>query len=247
MCRYKNYHQPDQHLKLKRLARKFLKKISFLQPIHEKAILQLPENSYILDIGCGTGRFLQKTLLLRDDLKLYSCDIINVLPSTLSTRTNFIVIDLNMNALPYNDCTFDLIICSHVIEHLTNPLNIFHEIFRILKFGGLFILETPSVLSVFIPSVLPNWFNDSATINFFDDPTHIRPYTRKSLVRMANMANFSQIKVKKSRNILSLLAFAIVLIDIFKRKSSTLAGFIGSILGTVNLLIAKKEKNDQKF
>jgi hypothetical protein len=111
---------------------------------------------------------------------------------------------------------------------------------RLLKPGGVLILETPSLRSLFIPSFLPNWFKDNPTINFYDDPTHIRPYTRTSLLRMAKMSGFSEYKVSKSRNILNILAFPVAIIKLFKKDGSLLSGFVGSAFGTINLLIARK-------
>ena len=49
--------------------------------------------------------------------------------------------------LPYNDETFDIIHCSHVIEHLVNPDQVLIEAKRILKPGGLLIIATPNIAS----------------------------------------------------------------------------------------------------
>ncbi|AEE14636.1 Methyltransferase type 11 [Thermodesulfobium narugense DSM 14796] len=54
---------------------------------------------------------------------------------------DWIVQDLNSNStLPYDDNSFDSIICTVSIEYLVNPFEIFSEILRILKPGGIFIV-----------------------------------------------------------------------------------------------------------
>jgi len=238
---YKKYHNNYSNISFKKLAREIYKKLYILRPIQDKVIFELPENALLLDVGCGPGNFLQKVIYFRNDIKLFACDIIDVISPELKPLINFNIVDLNNDKLPYNDSMFDLIVCIHVIEHLENPLILMRELYRILKNGGKLIVETPSIRSIFIPSILPNWFVDNATLNFYDDPTHIRPYSRKSLLRMARMSDFNRIKVKKSRNILSIISFGLVIFDIFQKRSATLAGFIGSIFGSVNLLIAYKE------
>lgn len=51
-----------------------------------------------------------------------------------------IVQDLNSNAqLPFDDESFDAVICTVSVEYLTDPLAVFAEVKRVLKPGGIFI------------------------------------------------------------------------------------------------------------
>ena len=43
--------------------------------------------------------------------------------------------------LPFEDNSFDIVVCSHVYEHVPNPYLIFNEIHRVLKSGGLLFLS----------------------------------------------------------------------------------------------------------
>ena len=55
--------------------------------------------------------------------------------------TDYVVHDLNANPrLPFHDKGFDAVICSLSIEYLTRPFEIFGEINRVLKPGGIFIV-----------------------------------------------------------------------------------------------------------
>jgi SAM-dependent methyltransferase len=47
--------------------------------------------------------------------------------------------------LPFADDTFDLICCSWVLEHLSEPQRAFDDIARVLRPGGRFIFLTPNV------------------------------------------------------------------------------------------------------
>ena len=46
-------------------------------------------------------------------------------------------------ALPFKDNTYDLIICNHVLEHIPDDLKAMSELLRVLKPGGLAILQVP--------------------------------------------------------------------------------------------------------
>jgi SAM-dependent methyltransferase len=51
--------------------------------------------------------------------------------------------NMNLLNLPFDENTFDLMICNHVLEHIPNDLEAMKEIHRVLKFGGQAILQVP--------------------------------------------------------------------------------------------------------
>ena len=46
-------------------------------------------------------------------------------------------------ALPFEDSTYDFIMCNHVLEHIPNDLKAMEELYRVLKPGGTAILQVP--------------------------------------------------------------------------------------------------------
>jgi ubiquinone/menaquinone biosynthesis C-methylase UbiE len=57
-------------------------------------------------------------------------------------------IDLETQPLPVDDNTFDMVLCTEVIEHLElDPMFMIAEINRVLKPGGFLILTTPNITS----------------------------------------------------------------------------------------------------
>ncbi len=59
-----------------------------------------------------------------------------------SQLTSYIVQDLNiMTTIPLEDNSFDFVICVVSVDYLTKPLEVFAEIRRILRPGGLFIIS----------------------------------------------------------------------------------------------------------
>jgi len=49
----------------------------------------------------------------------------------------------NICNLPFKDCTYDLILCNHVLEHIVDDIKAMKEIYRVLKPGGRAILQIP--------------------------------------------------------------------------------------------------------
>ncbi|WP_308990591.1 class I SAM-dependent methyltransferase [Mariniflexile litorale] len=49
--------------------------------------------------------------------------------------------------LPFNDNTYDVILCNHVLEHIPNDTKAMQELFRVMKVGGMGIFQIPQDLS----------------------------------------------------------------------------------------------------
>ena len=96
-----------------------------------------------LDIGCGWGTIYN---ILRElGYNINAIDIDN--PSNIE-HTSFQYHDIDKSPqVPYDDCTFDLVICSEVIEHIEEPIRLLKEIYRILSPNGIVIITFPNILN----------------------------------------------------------------------------------------------------
>ncbi|MDJ0846503.1 class I SAM-dependent methyltransferase [Crocosphaera sp.] len=54
----------------------------------------------------------------------------------------------DIQEIPYNQNTFDVVLCNHVMEHIDDDLKAMKEIYRILKPGGWAIIQSPQDLSL---------------------------------------------------------------------------------------------------
>lgn len=50
--------------------------------------------------------------------------------------------------LPFNDNTFDVIFCNHVLEHIKDDLRAMQELFRVMKAGGWGVFQVPQDMSL---------------------------------------------------------------------------------------------------
>ncbi len=115
----------------------------------------LPEVSKlrILDLGCGAGGVCvslanrnNRVVGLDLDKKLINLTKINVSDSEDYFPPNGGVSEILSSGtnLPFEDETFDLVICNDVIEHLDEQEELIREIYRVLKIGGYLYLTTPN-------------------------------------------------------------------------------------------------------
>jgi len=49
--------------------------------------------------------------------------------------------------LPFDDNSFDIILCNHVLEHIPDDTKAMQELYRVLKVGGMGILQIPQDLA----------------------------------------------------------------------------------------------------
>ncbi len=89
----------------------------------------------------------------------------------------------------------------------------------------------PSTRSLYLPSLGFSRGQD-APINFFDDPTHLRPFTRQSLHRIGMKLGLKEIKTGFVRNWLYFLLAPIILpYSIIKKDRQMFASILWSLTG----------------
>jgi SAM-dependent methyltransferase len=94
----------------------------------------LDEKSSILDVGCGNG----KNMLYRPNLKFKGIDFSEE-QVKICKHKNLDVIEASMCSLPFDDSTFDHMICIASYHHLDNDKNrqeSLNEMYRCLKKNG---------------------------------------------------------------------------------------------------------------
>lgn len=70
------------------------------------------------------------------------------------------------------DDRYDAVICSHVLEHLTNPYSLVPTLAAKTRVGGVLYIEVPSARSAKLPRAATGWFGIKGCLNFQDDPGH---------------------------------------------------------------------------
>lgn len=126
----------------------------------------------LLDLGSSDGETLGHIAELRPDLRLFAADVAGR-PEKYPAGCQFHRADLERDALPWPDSSMDAITCMQLVEHLRDLTVLVREAARLLKPGGRIFFETPHPKTLTLPS-LRGRAAGTFTLNFHDDPTHVR-------------------------------------------------------------------------
>lgn len=115
--------------------------------------IQKSENGRILDVGCGNGNLF--TLLPDGKYELYGVDfsqnMIDEAKKNCKTSATFSLADAEN--LPFDDDTFDIIVCNASFHHYTHPNTVLREMNRVLKPNGKLLIGDPYVPSLVRPLI----------------------------------------------------------------------------------------------
>jgi len=141
----KDYYRLEEDYDWIKVTDKIVGLESFFHKTRQRNFLRqlksfLQKDQKVLDAGCGTGLFSR---FLPDGS--YGIDIN---PRNLAKARqhapaiNFMEADLEQ--LPFENDSFDLIIITEVIEHFPDPLKLLSELKRVLKTGGVILGTVPA-------------------------------------------------------------------------------------------------------
>ena len=97
----------------------------------------------ILDIGCATGSLLSR---FRDrGWETVGVEISGLQAEYGRQKRNLDIRGLSLEENHFPSSSFDVILASHLIEHLNDPASLAREVYRILLPGGRFFITTPNI------------------------------------------------------------------------------------------------------
>ncbi len=97
----------------------------------------ISNGSSVLDVGAGSGRY--RSLFDHCD---YKAQDFGQEPGTIGKYTK-LDYECDITTIPAPDDSFDVVLCTEVLEHVPKPIKVIHELSRILKPGGKLILTAP--------------------------------------------------------------------------------------------------------
>ncbi len=160
------------------------------------------QSPLILDIGCGNHSPV-RTLQALPGCVYHGLDrgSWNSDAADRAACTRYFQVDLDdaiaMQELP--QACYDLVVMSHVLEHLENPEEVLRRCIPLIKPGGYIYIELPSERSLRLPCALNGWGPVRGCLNYRDDTTHLAMPDITALYEMLGEAGFVMTPARYAR------------------------------------------------
>jgi hypothetical protein len=154
--------------------------LPFVQPV----CAAYPE-ALVLDLGCGRGEWLE--LLQKNSIAAMGVDLdTGMLAACQQINLKVQCQDALESLKQLQDGSASVVSAFHLVEHLTfdHVKELVAECHRVLKPGGLLIMETPNPENFMV-----------ATHNFYLDPTHLRPIPPDLLAFVPEYLGYESVKI----------------------------------------------------
>lgn len=106
------------------------------------------ETGRILDLPCGTGRFLTWLEGQPDRFQPIGADYSPTMLSTAARRVQAPLLRADGFHLAIASQTFDVVLCLRLVFHYHAPRRLFQECYRVLKPGGVLVFDTLNSFSL---------------------------------------------------------------------------------------------------
>lgn len=172
------------------------KQYYFDMPRNDLAKLVDPGPNKILDIGCGTG--ITGELLKKENKakEVVGIELAPEIAKIAQTKLDKVLCgDAEELNLRFSRGYFDYIIAGDILEHLYDPWELLEKIRFYIKEGGFMVASMPNVRNwrVIRELILQgDWRYEHEGVL---DETHLRFFTKKSIIEMFKNSGFSEIKI----------------------------------------------------
>jgi SAM-dependent methyltransferase len=159
----------------------------------EKILSQLKPYYVVLDLGAGAG-IVEQMNFRGKVAKMCGVDLDPRVQENQMLDEGKLA---DAERIPYDDNSFDVVFSDNVLEHLECPDNVFKEVNRVLKPGGIYLFKTPNKWH-YVPTIYritPHKFHQYINRKRGRDsddtfPTHYKANSKSDVIALANRNNF---------------------------------------------------------
>jgi 2-polyprenyl-3-methyl-5-hydroxy-6-metoxy-1,4-benzoquinol methylase len=162
----------------------------------------------LIDVGCGEGALLDR---LRESYAGSWTAVgyeVSSFRADMGRRRGHDILTSPDGVVPVQDGTFDVVVSSHVIEHVPDDDVFARELARIVRPGGYVYIETP----VKLPGAW--YFRRNPEAGWVLDPTHAREY--RSATAVNDVVSRAGLEVQAEQ--LTPLAFPLAAAELLARR-----------------------------
>ncbi|MFA5133277.1 MAG: methyltransferase domain-containing protein [Patescibacteria group bacterium] len=174
--------------------------------ILKRILKQVPDGANILDVGCGSGFSMEKSIPPGKKFNVYGIDVTeDVILYAKNKRPAFHFQVAYGENLPFENNFFDVVFYLDVIEHLKNPVESLREARRALKPGGVAVIL---VAKEHHPLFRVIWWIWKKMKGMVWEDAHLHIFDEKNLKKTISDAGLEMQKMHKIHLGMSLVAVA---------------------------------------
>lgn len=167
-------------------------------------ILGLKPGERILDVGCGDGRHSSQACR-QPGCAVYALDydsenvrrtsyLLSLMKDSGESSGNHAALRGDALKLPFRDGIFDKVICTEVLEHVSDDHQAVAELFRVLKDDGTLAVSVPTFFSESVYWTLSSRYHNTPG-------GHIRKYRKKQLIRLLGRLDLRVFKTQRKHGL----------------------------------------------
>ena len=153
----------------------------------------------LLDVGSNRGSFARQFLTVAPNASILAVEPDKRVAHSVDGLAGVELICARIEDVSLADESFDIVHSCHTIEHLAYPGRVLAEHWRVLKPGGLLVLDAPSTALLESEDVVEEWFIDK----------HLYHFSARTLMRMVSVAGFEIIETPAPGDRENLLLLAV--------------------------------------
>ncbi len=142
--------------------------------------IDLGRVEHCLDVGANRGSFVLALHALTPGAAILAVEPDSKVVGDYLDHPAIEVVQQRIETLSLAEERFDLIYCSHTLEHLHSPAAVLQQLHRAMRADGLLLLEVPNIAFIGGGDVVEEWFIDK----------HLYHYSPATLVAALEAAGF---------------------------------------------------------
>jgi len=189
-------------------AKNTQKDMAEFRSLADRLSKEIPAHSRVLEVAPGPG-YLSIELAKLGQYEMTGLDISHTFVeiATANAWKESVKVDFrqgNVSAMPFDDNTFDLIVCRAAFKNFSQPVQAMNEMYRVLKSGGRAIIadlrKDASLEEVddYIKKTDLSWINSLLYKIVFRFVLIPRAYSKQQFVEMASSSRFGTSEITES-------------------------------------------------
>ncbi|MBN9531875.1 MAG: class I SAM-dependent methyltransferase [Alphaproteobacteria bacterium] len=136
---------------------------------------------HLLDVGSNRGSFAKAFLDAAPSAQIVAVEPDERVAESCAGLARTQLITGRIENVALEDARFDIVHSCHTIEHLADPAQVLADHWRVLKDGGLLVLDAPNLAFLGGSDVVEEWFIDK----------HLYHFSVRTLLRMLGEVGFT--------------------------------------------------------